>query len=421
MRPGKFCLGRGEKRLPWAVLLEDVCSLEIYQGESTPDSLQLPRAKTAATYLARFCAAYNLGDQVEAAFAAALCIPTRSSCEPFNQKLNRITLPLVSLPSSPDLPESYENLPPYLESLSYFMTLSLSSNVSRAFLESVLWQPDVPCNLAGWVLQAAYKVLGPVIQSEDYELLAKVLSGTNAAPLWLGSAVCNWMYPLDFCMKSGDNFSRMTAEVAPWTGIARSFFDIESPGPYLKPNDMISRADVWRLRHDCAHEYLGDEDYRITSPLPWRPFGFMHSKDAEVEIQDHIKCSHQWKYQFWTWLLPPTHISDNGYTIESCQPRSPMPLPLANMDNQKRGLEVIDEENMEVMRRISRNVTRRVFFWCAHQIERGFTHNVVPRHRFDDEQIPDEQQGDKINVDPDKICEWRDKVMACLEVEDELS
>ncbi|KAI0387024.1 hypothetical protein F5Y04DRAFT_242845 [Hypomontagnella monticulosa] len=410
--PGKSCLDkkRGKRDLPWTLSLEDICYLEIdgRQAYSNPNLLsgltELPSANTAAAYLARFCAAYDLGDQISAAFAAALCLPSRASAP---SRLREITLPVASLPPTVNLPESYATYPPHFGSLSHFMTLSLSCNIFTACLESVIWAPDITCNVAGAALHAANKILGPILASKGFELLAKVLSSTKAAPLWLGTALCNWKYPLRICLESGDCFWWKRAETAAWTGITQSFFDLESREPYLREDLTISRAHVWCLRRDCCDEYMypDGEAYRHLPDHPWPPFGFMHSKDVEVELQSHLRCSHRWKYKFWTWLLP-TYFTDAGYTTDSNEPELPMPLPLIDttIDNKV----TINKEDMKQIRRLSRFISERIFLWCADQVEKGFTLRIVPEAIRDSE--PPEEGSDGVTADFEAISKWRDEI-----------
>ncbi|KAI1642167.1 uncharacterized protein F4817DRAFT_369646 [Daldinia loculata] len=416
--PGRPQLGKKERgpHLPWTLLLEDVCSLEIIGSGVASELAELPTAAIAATYLARFCAACGLGDQNSAAFAAALALPSRSFRSTYTL-LPTITLPAVSLPPSVNLSGSYDTYPPHFESLSYFMTLSLSIHTFGACLESVVWEPGIDCNVAGAVTRAISKILDPIYESRDYELLAKVLSSTKAAPLWLGVSLCNWGYPLRACLEYGDTYTIKWEEIAPWTGISQSFLDLENQGPYLREDDTVTRANVWRLRHDCFNNYT-DESYHKIPNNPWPPFGFMRSKDVDMELQSHLRCSHHWKYQHWTWLVPGS-IRDKGYTTHQRNPEPPMPLPLENISIGDET--VVDEEDMEAICRISKYTAKNVFFWSRDQVEENFTHNIVDEFYHGEEPLEDEQS-DKKPMDFGPIYKWVDRVVALDEdSEDELS
>ncbi|KAI0836097.1 hypothetical protein F5Y06DRAFT_288627 [Hypoxylon sp. FL0890] len=331
LTPGMFCPKSGGIP-PWTVMLKDVCSLEIAGvSNSASRSLKLPSALTAASYVARLCVAYNLGDQSSAAFAAALCLP-------------------------------------------YFMTLSLTTNAFKACLESVVWEPDIPCNLGGAVLRAANQVLGPILRAQNYELLAKDLSNTKAAPLWLGCAT---------------------------GGIVQSFFDLESHGSYFRNDNTVSRADIWRLRRDCSDAYPHGENYRQAPLHPWPPFGVIRFKDIDIELQSHLKCAHHWQYQSWTWLLP-NPITDKGY-VGFCQPQSPMPSPMVTSNNNP------GKEELEAMSQISRHLTERIFFGCPYQVEKGFTNTVVPQCWYSHGSPESQSQG---QPNFEAISKWIDGVIS---------
>jgi hypothetical protein len=110
-----------------------------------------------------------------------------------------------------------------------------------------------------------------------------------------------------------------SVDAAAWTGIPQSFMDIHPPGPYLQ-GGKISRANIWRLRHDC-HQNYEDDSFLATPRYGWAPFGTMRENDVELELLDHLSCSHQWKYDFWTWL--PSGIRDTGILDARGDPQSP--------------------------------------------------------------------------------------------------
>lgn len=50
----------------------------------------------------------------------------------------------------------------------------------------------------------------------------------------------------------------------------------------------------------------------MTTPqYGWPPFGTMRIDYVELELLDHFNCSHQWKYDYWTWL--PSGLKDKGF------------------------------------------------------------------------------------------------------------
>ena len=223
--------------------------------------------------------------------------------------------------------------------------------------------------------------LNPVLEANSHELLAKILSSTRAAPLWLATALCgrvSWIKgTLEACMWH----SRHTLDVAAWTGIAGSFM-------HLRPDrnagvGMISRANVWRLRHDCHEEYPTPEDYSGAPRHGWPPFGAMRAEDTDLEIRSHLECSHQWNYASWTWLVP-TVVTDAGY-LDRGQPCCPLetPPPHEARRQHKTGTR-FQPADEEAVLYISRETTQSTFNWCCHQTERGFVGNVVQPRRGSD-------------------------------------
>ncbi|KAH7325919.1 hypothetical protein B0I35DRAFT_457283 [Stachybotrys elegans] len=134
----------------------------------------------------------------------------------------------------------------------------------------------------------------------------------SAAPLWLGALVCGevtWLLePPQYC-----NWSMRDAlDTVAWTGIPRSFLSLQPPGPHLQ-NGVVSRSDVWRLRRDLHHLYESPEGeaYKLEPKVPWQPFGSMQFEDIDLELRDHLNCSHGWSYKHWTWLHDS--VTDPGF------------------------------------------------------------------------------------------------------------
>ncbi|KAB5513531.1 hypothetical protein GE09DRAFT_1208979 [Coniochaeta sp. 2T2.1] len=296
---------------PWAVQVEDI-GLDIADEEG--DTTQRPpNAREAAGFLARLCSAFGLGQQCSAAIAAVLTFPLHASV--VTGKPATIELPRLSLIHRFSNPG--EEPPPHeFRHLGYYMSLSLCPTILGPLLWSVCWEPGVPCQFAGAWLGPIAAVLRPIIENKKLELLAKVLSFTNVAPLWLGVALCGARGIIKSILYSIDGLRQYAhtepdSDSAAWTGIPQSFLHTRSPGPYLQKDGMVSRADVWRLRHDCYREY---EDTTFEHPPAhgWPPFGRMREEDVELEIRPHLRCSHHWSYSFWTWV--PVGVADTGFS-----------------------------------------------------------------------------------------------------------
>jgi len=399
----------GETRyLNWSVEIEDLGGIHIVGPLDTniDDTHHLPTAAQAATYLARFSAAYSLGNQCSAALVAALSFRCLRDRRP---RFNRVSLPQLRLQSAYDASAIAVSCqpPPDFENLSYYMTLGSSIDTLSAVVQSTFWEPDVPCNLAGASLRPIRHVLVPILEAKNYELLVKVVSFTKAAPLWLGFSLCGRHYPvlttLDQCL-----WPAMHAlDAAAWTGIAQSFMDIQRPGPYLR-NGKVTRADVWRLRHDCHAAYENQYENYSREPLnPWHPFGGMRLEDVEMEIHDHLLCSHQWTYRHWTWLS--NLATDAGFFPEgrpSCSNGTWVeeePGLEDTFDSQNRG--TISRADRCAIRDISRRTTEAIFRFCSHQVEEKIAGNIIPRVTLPD--IPLLSSDNETNVvDENRIYEW---------------
>jgi len=395
----KALLGRGlvwsvagNQILPWALRADNV-GLDIRGGMNV--SQQPPTAEQAARYLARLCHTFELGTQCSAALAAALCVPLHASMSFFGAVT--IELPPASLTVRLARPNHHQDCPADFEFLVHYMALSLDPQIYGSCLWSVFWEPDILCNSAGAWLEPIGTTLEPIIHNNNLELLAKVLSSGEVAPLWLGLTLCGRQAVIRSILPSLTELRdylhrRPNIDSAAWTGKPQSFMDIHPVGPYLR-DGLVLRADVWRLRHDFHMEYP-DNGFSFTPPYGWAPFGSMRAEDVELEIRGHLNCSHQWKYEYWTWL--PDNIRDVGFS------RNGEALP-------PRQFSINDERpqrsrNCEVVRRISRTATEAIFWWCCSQVEMGFGGALVPYRSKPDEILDSTESGHSLN---DKaIGEW---------------
>lgn len=361
----------GDRPAPWTVrvgnldvnIVGDIGDIDVIHAPP-------PTASQAASYLERLCIAFDLGSQCSAALAAALSLPLHRSTAPL--KSATIELPRPSLLTRVVSPDQGQ-CPTDFKLLRYYITLSLVPNYFGSALWSIFWEPDVPCNSAGAWLGPIGDVLRPILQDNNLELLAKVLSFTNVAPLWLGISLCGRGAIINSIMPFLDRLlsyphSQPSLDVAAWTSIPQSFMDIQTPGPYFQ-DGRVSRANIWRLRHDCHLNYA-DDSFSTTPLYGWPPFGTMRVKDVELELLDHLNCSHQWEYSHWTWF--PGAIRDIGFSDNRglfphwSQP--PLGVEIQACENQK----------SKVNYTASRVATEKVFWWCCSQVEKGFGGSLVP-------------------------------------------
>ncbi|KFA76186.1 hypothetical protein S40288_10097 [Stachybotrys chartarum IBT 40288] len=352
--------------LPWSVEGSEM-KIEIVGRVVTIEAP--PTAKQAAQYLARFCRAYSLGTQCTAALAAVLCIPlhsSRSALHPVKLDLPRPHLSKRRAPGN-------HRPPPEFRFLGYFMTLSIEPWILGPSLWSVFWDPDVPCNFAGAWMGPIAAILKPVIDDNNLELLVRIMSFTHAAPLWLGIALAgkNEMIRsiMPYLTKAQDFADACPSmDAAAWFGQPQSFMDLRSSEPLVK-DGQVSRAHVWRLRHDFHTEYE-EADYSQPPAFAWPPFGKMRIQDVEFEIRDHLQCSHCWSYNYWTWL--PGRSTDKGFSWDhsttASRVRPPAsPIHPASPDPMQNNLDV------------SKRITEKVFQWCHDQVEEGFGNGKLLR------------------------------------------
>lgn len=385
---------------PWAVRVDDI-GLEI--AGKADITQHPPTAREAACYLARLCHAYGLGSQRIAAIAAALTIPLHASTA--MMKSVTIDLPKPSF-SVRVAPPGQKRCPTEFKRLSYYMSLSICPWIFGPSLWSIFWEPGVPCNFAGAWLGPITEILNPIIEDNNLELLARVLSFTNVAPLWLGVALCGRQAVVEAIIPSLAQlrdypYGRPDVDSAVWTGVPQSFMDISPPGPYLR-NGMVSRADVWRLRHHFNHMYE-DTAFRYTPAYGWPPFGEMRAEDVELEIRRHLQCSHQWEYAWWTWL--PDKSADPGFLADPkflADPPAPPPLRQLVADgNELENSRALESKNIPEASKIA---TKAVFWWCCSEVEKGFGGTLV-EHRTGPDRVL-ESTDSHTSLDPEVIQRW---------------
>lgn len=311
----------GQRKVsPWGVEVEDI-GLDVADDVDTG---QRPlSSREAACSLAQFCQVFGLEKQCSAALAAVLTFPLHSSYTTGTSAKIELPIPSLTYPSLTcrSIDEEHDAPPTEYPHLGFYMSLSICPDILGPLLWSVFWEPDVPCNFAGAWLQPLNTVLKPIIESNNLEVLAKVMSFTDAAPLWLGLALCGPQGIINSIVASISDLTpfphtQPDTDSAAWTGIAQSFLHIRPPGPYYLRNGPVSRANVWRLRHDCHSEYK-DTAFRYAPLYGWPPFGEMREEDVEFEIRPHLRCSHEWKYVHWTWRI---QTDGNTRTVESTDP-----------------------------------------------------------------------------------------------------
>jgi hypothetical protein len=355
----------GDIITPWTLSLENIgvdISSDICTAEIPPSSAQ------AASYLGRFCAAYDLGNQLSAALAAAMCIPLQGSLLPMKQAKIGLPKPAILQPSFN--PGGQEFIPEDFRLIDYYLTLSLDTSTIACAMWSVFWAEGIPCNHVGAWFGPIAALLCPVIERNDMKSLVQVLLFSRAAPFWAGSALLGHT-SLVGRIKDYLNNGLVASSAWPdptaaaWTGIPHSFLDDYTTQPCT--SGSISRTDVWRLRREFNSEYEED-NFKYPLQHSWPPFGRMKEEDVELEIRKHISCRHHWEYLVWTW---PTS-TDAGFF-----PHGKIKTPEHSFVKMEPGCssqnQVLVGENPSLnCIEASREATRAVFSWAKSQLEEGF-------------------------------------------------
>ncbi|RKU46438.1 hypothetical protein DL546_006752 [Coniochaeta pulveracea] len=241
------------------------------------------------------------------------------------------------------------------------MSLSLCPGILGPLLWSVFWEPGVPCHCAGaWLIPVA-TALKPIIESKNMERLARCI---------VDSLTKLVQYP----------HTQPDMDSAAWSGKAQSFLHIHPAGPYLRPDGTVSRADVWRLRHECHTEYEGDL-FEYPPSYGWPPFGRMREEDVELELRPHFHCSHRWAYSHWSWLpanvigveLPTTHTTASPYS-PSCEPPITRSTNAADAGKPRQ-----HRFPAKAVFEASKQATMSIFWWCCTEVEKGHGGTLVPR------------------------------------------
>jgi hypothetical protein len=303
---------------PWAIVYEEDLTFEVATTAKVLNDTQYkqpPSSTQAMQFLSMFSARYELSVQLSAAFTMALTLPlcneTASPVQVPKPKLSRACL----LDAPVDVPQVFGNL-------SSYMTLSSNPRFLSSALWSTFWEPDIDCNVVSPWCDGIIEILEPLIKTDSIELLAHVLAlrRPNLSALWYGLALfgrtklIEALIPFLKTLRTPTP-ARPIPEVAVWTGTPQSFMDLCGSGPYLKLDNTIARADVWRLRHDSWEVEPEGLPFRNTPLSGWPPFGFMASEELELEVHRHITCErYEWQYDHWTWQLGnDRHIYDRGY------------------------------------------------------------------------------------------------------------
>jgi hypothetical protein len=305
---------------PWAITYEGDVMFRVATTARCLKNSQLeqpPSSAQAIQFLSRFSARHSLAIQSSAALAMALTLPLHNAASSTVQVPKpRLGRACISSPvGTGDIMQDFD-------SISSFMTLSSNPRFLSSALWGSFWEPGVDCNVVSPWCDGIIETLEPLIKAGRLELLAHVLAlrRPNLAALWYGVALFGRTKFIDALVPFLKTLrtptpARPIPEVAFWTGSPQSFMDLHGSGPYLRQDNTIARADVWRLRHDCWEVEPEGLPFRSTPLSGWPPFGVMRPEELELEVRRHVDCErHKWRYDRWTWQLEDKrYICDEGY------------------------------------------------------------------------------------------------------------
>lgn len=272
---------------PWSVTLSSRTALiPLFLGQS-PAPAAAPDSTTALHYLSEYVATYGIDDQSRAALSTVLCLPfaTRFS--------SRVTLPAPS--ATIRLPRSQQGtgLPPLsLTQVDKLLALSCNTRGIEALLLNCFFDPSVSCNLVSPFLQGTFAALDKTCHDPPLLLETLLRRSPRVGFLWVGAAVLGAHTSLLDRARCGSFEINLLSAV--WTGTIQTFIQM--------PVSAIQSGRI-RREDECRLAYLTSKDYQQNIPFtPWKPFGTVELKDAELDVQIHGSCvGHGLRYTGWAW------------------------------------------------------------------------------------------------------------------------
>ena len=353
---------------PWAVSLSPVrlfsLNWESIDDYSEADAEIEPlTAQEAFEVLTAFSASRELNDQLLAALAVALTLPTHS----INGIVVRLLYPRPITPIRliDRVSDTKEDIIS-CDELARCISLSCNIEVILSSLCAMFWNENVSCNLVSpWLHSILNEIpLSPDIKGAPgyyYEILSFMCARRcpSIFPLCIGAAISGL---LPFAISHTSTGVPSSDPVAfPWTGCPQSFMDLTRPGRYYNmQNEEISRADVWQI---CYLPALIDDGlyYRSRPLAPWKPPGKTYRRHCELRVQAHWDCErHCLYYQGWGWKLMNGQVKfdvSNAYDTSFCLPETVV--------NQQPDFTSPIEESIICDHAASRNTSQGIFQWTT--------------------------------------------------------
>ncbi|KAK2005230.1 hypothetical protein LZ32DRAFT_676305, partial [Colletotrichum eremochloae] len=250
--------------------------------------------RAALHYLYDYCDHYGIAYRSYEALAAALLLPLAK----FDNR--RVQLPAPRIRHQRDSREK-SSVPPLLfdgnlHQLDKLLTLSCNVMGIKALLNSIFFEPDIPCNVCGAWLQGTFAYLDSEAVQEPQNLVRVLMKrDPDLGFLWWGAFITGGQRRS--LQEARQGWSKVDLHVAAWTGTLVSF--IQEPVPILPTNvGEISRADECRLLY-LSH----DQSYEVAPLFPFAPFGLTAIGDTNLEVRQHTQCKspHALAYEGLSW------------------------------------------------------------------------------------------------------------------------
>ncbi|RGP75758.1 hypothetical protein FSPOR_556 [Fusarium sporotrichioides] len=298
----------------WATCFATEVKICIEAPASAIEIRSAPNSAQATSLLIELCRLFNLGadrtgiasdlepmQPYQASFLTTLMLPFYK----FMGLVPCLPPPHLTRQRDSTFESSHEqSIQGYLDDMRYFMTLSLSPISIGSMLWSILWQPDIDCNL-----------------KKQVEVLVKVfLSRRPRIAIWwvalfmLGDlGALDWIRRYTVTIEERYGFGSLSPPdpmVSAWTGCKQSFLDIEKESIYANLDDLVSKADLLRCRFDQRLQDTAGLN------LSWRPFGYIQKKQVELELWPQLETKYYRKYHSFTWYVDKNQpISDKGFRV----------------------------------------------------------------------------------------------------------
>lgn len=319
---------------PWATTFTGETKLIIEASDPAVDTYSPPNSSEATELLIELCLLFDFGNDAsgasgfepitpyKASFLATLVIPFYS----FMKLQPRLPRPHLAALQRNGTFSTYHKqcIRGYMDNIRYFMTLSAYPLSIGSMVWSIFWQPDICCNLVGAWLASMADTLEPTIEQHQIEVLLKVfLLRRPRIGIWwvalflLGDrAILGWIRRYAARLEEKYGFGSLSAPdsmMSAWNGSKQSFTDLGNDSVYLKPSDLVSRADLLRCRFDVKLQ-----DWASTT-LSWRPFGYVQKGEVEPELWPQLESKYTRRYNSFTWYVGKQTISDMGFRRQTGQ------------------------------------------------------------------------------------------------------